>query len=77
MAMKGYSTLSRIAASTQIEINVMLMIPLLWERLLKICFYNIDELFFKLNYKYSTLSMTLKCIWWWGYSSGDLGSVEY
>ena len=27
--------------------------------------------------KRGVLGITLKCIWWWGFSSGDLGSVEY
>ena len=27
--------------------------------------------------KRGVLNMTLNCIWWWGSSSKDLGSVEY
>ena len=24
-----------------------------------------------------TLDMTLNCIWWWGYRSGDLEGIDY
>ena len=27
--------------------------------------------------KKGALSMTLNCIWWWGYSSSDLECVDY
>ena len=44
----------------------------------RICWLHFcREINLKKNTSTSVLDMTLNCIWWWGFSPGKLGNIEY